>query len=69
METKNEGGFIKNVTFVEGADKYQGITVRITSLNENYVVEKVNSEEIVEDIVATIPDVITVVNLEASMWC
>ena len=47
--------------------EYSGYFVKVTAQNENFIVEKVDSEGIVEKTLATIPDVISVVNLETSM--
>ncbi len=65
MEPDTGGGFTKNITTVQSADK--GIVLKVTAKNENYVAERVNSNGKV-DVLATIPDIITIVNLEASMW-
>lgn len=42
--------------------------MRVVAKNENYIAEKIDAAGIVETTLATIPDLITIVDLEASMW-
>ncbi len=66
MTTKNHGGFTYTTCTVQGLVEYAGHFVKLTALNENFVAEKVDSKGNVEKTLATIPDLISVVNLETS---
>ena len=67
MEPVSKGGFTRNVTTVEGVNEYQGNTLRVSALNENYAVQTIDRVHgTVKDTLATIPDVIAIVNLETS---
>ena len=68
MNTENNGGFTQNTCDIKGLDEYEGYFVQIIAKNENYIAWKVDSEGKKEKILATIPDLISILNLKASMF-
>ena len=68
METESNGGFTQNSCDIQGLDEYEGYFVQIIAKNENYIAWKVDSDgKKKEKILATIPDIISILNLKASM--
>ena len=66
MESKSGGGFNENICSIEGLEKFAGYFVKVYAQNENYAVKKVDSNGEVLEVLATIPDIISVINLETS---
>lgn len=68
MKTENPGGFTENVCVIQGTKEYDGFFVKIVAQNEIFVAYKVDAEGKTLETLACVPDLITIVNLKASMW-
>ena len=67
MTTENPGGFTEDVCIIQGVEEYSGYFVKITAQNEIFIADKVDSDGNFKEMLACSPDIISIVNLEASM--
>ena len=64
-------GFLGGYCDVKGTGKYDGYYVRVYAKNENYVAKEMDSageNAKVKNVLACMPDVVTIVNTNPSKW-
>ena len=68
MESASKGGFVEGYFSIKGLYEYNKHFVKVCFKNENFVVKRTNANGKEEGVLATIPDVISVINLTPGIY-